>query len=95
MQPSKACVKISLALVRSLDATIGHVSEELHCQSEQCILMGFSQGCLMVSDQAIRGERRFAGVIAISGWLNDTEEFPESFGPAANESSYPVDAWHV
>ena len=68
-----------------LSETLDHLAEQLKIAPSQFILMGFSQGCLMVTDQALRGPHRFAGVIAISGWLKGTEAFPADLGPAASE----------
>ena len=39
----------------------------------------------MATDQALRGEQLFAGVIGISGWLKGTEKFPEELGPVAKD----------
>jgi phospholipase/carboxylesterase len=36
----------------------------------------------MVLDQALRADRRFAGVVGISGFLRMVEEFPAAFGAA-------------
>lgn len=68
-----------------LDELIGHLLVELKIPSEKLFLLGFSQGCLMVMDQALRGDRQFAGVVGISGWVNGLEEFPAEFGSAAKQ----------
>ena len=50
-----------------LTATIAHCQEEHGFTSEQTFLLGFSQGCMMVTDHAWRSEARYAGIIGISG----------------------------
>ncbi len=65
-----------------LTRLIDHLLSTLAIPSERLFLMGFSQGCLMVLDQALRADRRFAGILAISGWLTQLDEFPQAFGTA-------------
>ena len=45
--------------------------------------MGFSQGCLMALDTALRWPRRFAGVVGISGFMTMLDEYPAALGAAA------------
>ncbi len=80
MTPDLAGVVHSRHLLGEL---IDHLLDELDIPSEQLIVMGFSQGCLMALDQALRGDRRFAGVVGISGWVHGLEDFPTGFGTAA------------
>lgn len=68
-----------------LDQLIGELLTKLGVGSDRLALMGFSQGCLMVLDQAWHGSRAFAGVVGISGLVADTEGFPGTFGPAARQ----------
>ena len=70
---------------QALSLTLAHCCEQLDVSHQQLIMMGFSQGCLMATDQALRGEQVFAGVIGISGWLKGTESFPAELGPAARQ----------
>ena len=63
-------------------ATIHSLSGELAVPTEQWCLIGFSQGCTMVLETALRGPR-FAGVVGISRYLPTISEFPAGFGPAA------------
>jgi len=78
---------IDLAQVRRsramLSELIAHLLIELEIPSEQLFLLGFSQGCLMVVDAALRQPRRFAGVVGISGFLVGLQDFPAAFGPHA------------
>jgi poly(3-hydroxybutyrate) depolymerase len=81
--------------VRRSRARLGQLIDDLLIElaigSDRLALMGFSQGCLMVLDQAWHGARTFAGVVGISGLVADTEGFPGTFAAAAD----PVDPWPV
>src|ERR1043165_738385 len=68
-----------------LTRLIDHLLTTLAIPSERLFLMGFSQGCLMVLDQALRSSHRFAGVVAISGFMTMLDEFPTAFGPAMKQ----------
>lgn len=68
-----------------LTRLIDHLLATLAIPSERLFLMGFSQGCLMVLDQALRSPRRFAGVVGISGFMTMLDEFPAAFGPVVKE----------
>ena len=63
-----------------LDELITSLLARLGIASERLFLLGFSQGALMVIDTALRANRRFAGVIGISGFLAMLEEYPLAFG---------------
>mgnify|MGYP000861744531 CR=1 FL=1 len=80
MSPDLAGVAHSRHL---LDQTIAVLLAERGITSDDLVLLGFSQGCLMVLDQALRGSRRFAAVVGISGWVAGLDDFPEAFGPHA------------
>jgi phospholipase/carboxylesterase len=41
---------------------------------EQTTVGGFSQGCLMALEAALRYPHRFAGVVGISGWVYETDK---------------------
>jgi phospholipase/carboxylesterase len=69
-----------------LTATI----EALPVETDRLFLLGFSQGCQMVLRQALRSDDPFAGVIGISGYLADWEEYPAACGAAAEEHPYLV-----
>jgi predicted esterase len=60
-----------------LTATI----EALPVETDRLFLLGFSQGCQMVLRQALRSDDPFAGVIGISGYLADWEEFRPPVAP--------------
>jgi phospholipase/carboxylesterase len=53
--------------------------------TEQTILGGFSQGCLMSIDVGLRYRHRFAGMVGISGYVCQPEELLEQLSPVAFE----------
>jgi phospholipase/carboxylesterase len=68
-----------------LTRLIDHVLATLKIPSERLFLMGFSQGCLMILDQGLRANRRFAGLIGISGFLTNLDDYPAAFGSAVKQ----------
>ena len=53
--------------------------------TEQTILGGFSQGCLMTIDVGLRYPHRFAGLIGISGFVCEPEKLVKELSPVARE----------
>jgi len=51
--------------------------------TEQTTLGGFSQGCLMVVDVAMRYPHRFAGVVGISGYVCQPAKLVKELSPVA------------
>jgi phospholipase/carboxylesterase len=51
--------------------------------TEQTTLGGFSQGCLMAVDVALRYPHRFAGVVGISGWVCEPAKALKELSPVA------------
>jgi len=74
--PDPRQIRRSRALLAEL---IAHLLARLGSGPERLLLLGFSQGSLMAVDQALRAERRFAGVVGISGFMALLEEFPAAF----------------
>lgn len=66
-----------------LAALLARLERERGLAADRLVLMGFSQGCLMVLDAALRAAAPFAGVVGISGWLAGEDDYPEAFGAAA------------
>lgn len=56
--------------------------------SEQTVLGGFSQGCLMSLDVATRYPHRLAGVVGISGYVCDPETLVKELSPVAKEQKF-------
>jgi phospholipase/carboxylesterase len=53
--------------------------------TDQTVLSGFSQGCLMTIDVGVRYPHRFAGLVGISGYVHSLEETIREFSPIAKE----------
>lgn len=53
-------------------------------------LFGFSQGCLMAMDAALRSPLPLGGMVGVSGWVGFLEEYPAALSPAARERKYLV-----
>jgi len=51
--------------------------------TEQTILGGFSQGCLMSLDVGLRYPHRFAGIVGISGYVCEPEKLVKELSPVA------------
>ena len=53
--------------------------------AEQITFGGFSQGSLMAIDVGLRYPHRFAGIIGISGWVNEPEKLLKELSPVAKQ----------
>jgi len=51
--------------------------------TEETVLFGFSQGCLMVVDVGFRYPHRFAGLVGVSGYVNRPEVLERQLPPVA------------
>jgi phospholipase/carboxylesterase len=56
--------------------------------TEQTILFGFSQGCLMTIEVGLRYPHLFAGLIGISGYAHDPESAIRESSPVAREQKF-------
>ena len=54
-------------------------------QTEDTILFGFSQGCLMTLEVGLRYPHRFAGLVGISGYVREPEKLVEELSPVAHQ----------
>lgn len=52
---------------------------------EKTYLFGFSQGCLMVLETGFQCSSKLAGIVGISGYVEDLEKFIAMASPAAKE----------
>jgi phospholipase/carboxylesterase len=59
-------------------------------RSEDILLFGFSQGCLMALDAGLRAPMRLGGIVGVSGWLAFKEEYPNSFSAYAKKQKFLV-----
>ena len=64
----------------SLDA-----QREAGFPSEQTMLFGFSQGCLMTLETGFRYPHRLAGMVGVSGHVHDPEQLLTDLAPVARE----------
>jgi phospholipase/carboxylesterase len=53
--------------------------------TEQTVLFGFSQGCLMTLETGLRFPRRFAGLVGISGYVLDPQRLLREMSPLARQ----------
>jgi predicted esterase len=58
---------------------------QLGFPTEQTILSGFSQGCLMTLESGLRYPHRFAGLIGLSGYVLDPDVLLREMSPLAKE----------
>jgi predicted esterase len=58
---------------------------QLGYPTEQTILFGFSQGCLMTLETGLRYSHRFAGLIGLSGYVLDPNALLHEILPVAKE----------
>ena len=53
--------------------------------TEQTVLFGFSQGCLMTIETGLRYPHRFAGLVGVSGYVHDPERLLRERSPLAGQ----------
>ena len=53
--------------------------------TEQTIIGGFSQGCLMSMEAGLRYPHQFAGVVGISGWVCELGKLVKELSPVARQ----------
>ena len=58
--------------------------------TEQTILSGFSQGCLMTIEGGVRYPHRFAGLVGISGHVFEPERLVKELSPVALQQRFLV-----
>ena len=58
--------------------------------AERTMLFGFSQGCLMSTETAVRYPQRLAGVIGVSGYIHDVQRLIQLASPVAREQKLLV-----
>ena len=85
LKPVERDVLRSRELLREL---LDHLERERGIPCERIVLLGFSQGCLMAMDLALRHGRRFASVVGLSGWVAFIDEYPAGLGPAAKTQRF-------
>src|SRR5206468_1026686 len=58
--------------------------------TEQTVMFGFSQGCLMAVELGLRYPRRFAGLVGISGYVHEPERLIQELPPVALQQRFLV-----
>lgn len=53
--------------------------------TEETILFGFSQGCLMTVDVGFRYSHQFAGLVGVSGYVHEPARLLQELSPVAKE----------
>ena len=74
-------------VVRSRDLLLS-LLEELQAQDvrpDDIFLFGFSQGCLMVTDVALRAPVVLGGVVGVSGYVAFPEQYPDALSSVARD----------
>ena len=58
--------------------------------TEQTVVFGFSQGCLLTWEIGLRYPHRFAGLIGVSGYAHQPEKLIQELSPVAKEQRFLV-----
>lgn len=58
--------------------------------TEQTVVFGFSQGCLMTWELGLRYPHLFAGLIGVSGYMHRPEKLVEELSPVAREQRFLI-----
>lgn len=58
--------------------------------TEQTVLFGFSQGCLMTIETGLRYPHLFAGLIGVSGYVHEPEKLVGELSPVAKRQRFLV-----
>jgi len=83
--PAPGAEQSYLLLQELLDA-----QRERGFPTEQTVLFGFSQGCLMVWEAGVRYPYRFAGCIGVSGFMREPGQLLKLRSPVAGEQRFCV-----
>jgi phospholipase/carboxylesterase len=74
-------------------ARLARLFEELEAQgwtSPEVLLFGFSQGCVVAADFALRWERPLAGVIGVSGYVFFSDSVDGEIHPQARQQPWLI-----
>ena len=80
--PSPGVERSRAALFELIDA-----QREAGFAAEQIFQFGFSQGCLMTMEVAMRYPHRLAGCVGVSGYLHEPEQAIAELSPVAKEQN--------
>ncbi|HUJ76289.1 MAG TPA: serine esterase, partial [bacterium] len=79
--------------ILSSRARLQGLLEELQAQGwpgRDLLLLGFSQGCLMAVDVALRHAQPLAGIVGISGFVGFLERAPQEMHPQARQQAWLI-----
>ena len=68
-----------------------HLLDDLRAKNfptDQIILFGFSQGCLMTLEVGLRYPHLFAGLIGVSGYAHEPEKLVQEMSPVARQQRF-------
>lgn len=80
--------KQAAGIVRSRDmimCILDKLQSDIGLRATDIFLFGFSQGCLMCIDVALRYPHHLGGVVGVSGYVFFEEEYPAAFSRVARE----------
>lgn len=79
-------------VIRSRELLLGLLDElqDQGVRPEDVFLFGFSQGCLMVTDVALRAPVVLGGVVGVSGYVAFLEQYPDELSPVARDQKILV-----
>ncbi len=74
-------------VTRSRDLLLALLDElqDQGVEARDIFLFGFSQGCLMVTDVALRAPVVLGGVVGVSGYVAFPEQYPDALSPVARD----------
>ena len=72
-----------------IDTVMGEIIAQGY-RTEEAVLFGFSQGCLMILEWAGRTNHRFAGLIGISGYCYDAERLGRDLSETARHAKWLI-----
>lgn len=64
--------------------------QEAQFRTEEMVIFGFSQGCLMAIEMGARAPYAFAGVIGVSGYVHAPERLVNELSPVAKDQRFLV-----
>jgi phospholipase/carboxylesterase len=70
---------------RYLFEILDGLQKDFGLKASDIFLCGFSQGCLLTLDLALRYPKVLGGIVGMSGYLFFEEEYPAAFSPVARE----------
>lgn len=58
--------------------------------TEDTVLFGFSQGCLMSIDVGLRYAHKFAGIVGVSGYVHEPDRLLQELSPVARDQRFLI-----